>query len=87
VTIPSWQWNEQIQRGTGAFARAAARRCRRVVALDVSPVMLEYAAQRAREAGITTIDFREAGFLTYERQGEPFAAAVSQLALHHLSGA
>jgi putative AdoMet-dependent methyltransferase len=134
VTIPSWQWNEQIQRGTdyasvervreydermaamrdvaaeagkildqigvssddvvleigtgtGAFARAAARRCRRVIALDVSPVMLEYAVQRAREEGITTIDFREAGFLTYEHEGEPLAAAVSQLALHHLSDA
>ena len=77
----------EIGTGTGALARAAARRCRRVVALDVSPIMLEYAAQRAREEGITTIEFCEAGFLTYEHDGEPFAAVVSQLALHHLPDA
>jgi ubiquinone/menaquinone biosynthesis C-methylase UbiE len=77
----------EVGTGTGAFARAAARRCRRVVGLDVSPVMLEYATQRAGEEGMDNIDFQEAGFLTYKHRGEPFAAAVTQLALHHLPDA
>jgi putative AdoMet-dependent methyltransferase len=77
----------EVGTGTGAFAREAARRCRRVIALDVSPVMLEYAAQRAGEEGLDNLEFHEAGFLTYEHQGEPVAAIVSQLALHHLPDA
>lgn len=74
----------EIGTGTGAFARAAARRYRAVIAADVSPAMLEYAAARATEEGISNIDFVRAGFLSYEHRGEPLTAIVSQLALHHL---
>ncbi len=70
--------------GTGSFSRAAARQCRRVISADVSEAMLAYGAERAREQGIDNIVFRLAGFLTYEHEGQPLAAAVSQLALHHL---
>jgi len=77
----------EVGTGTGAFARAAARRCHKVIAIDVSPVMLAYAAEKAREQQISNVDFVEAGFLTYEHQGEPVAAVVSQLALHHLPDA
>lgn len=77
----------EIGTGTGAFARAAARRCRRVVAVDVSPVMLGYARVRAEDQSINNISFQQAGFLTYQHQGEPPAAIVSQLALHHLADA
>ncbi len=77
----------EIGTGTGSFARAAARVCREVIALDVSGAMLTYAEERAREEGIENIAFRQAGFLTYEHEGEPFAGAVSQLALHHLPDA
>ena len=68
----------EIGTGTGSFAWAAARVCREVIALDVSGVMLTYAAERAHEEGIENIAFRQAGFLTYEHEGEPFAGAVSQ---------
>jgi ubiquinone/menaquinone biosynthesis C-methylase UbiE len=131
MTIPPWQWDETVQRGTdyeslaevevydrrmaalrdvaaeaekilslldlgpdgillevgtgtGAFARKAAGHCRRVIALDISPVMLTYAATRAREEQVDNLEFHQAGFLTYEHQGEPLAAVVSQLSLHHL---
>lgn len=77
----------EVGTGTGAFARAAARRCGRVIAVDVSPVMLSYAARRAGEEHVDNIDFQEAGFLSYEHQGEPLSAIVSQLALHHLPDA
>jgi hypothetical protein len=46
--------------------------------------MLVYAEQRAQKAEIGNIDFREAGFLTYEHRDEHLAAVVSQHALHHL---
>jgi putative AdoMet-dependent methyltransferase len=77
----------EVGSGTGAFARAAAHRCRAVIALDVSEAMLTYASGEARRQGIDNITFQRAGFLTYEHEGEPVAAVVSQLALHHLPDA
>ena len=70
--------------GTGQLALAVASSCRRVVAVDVSPVMLaalrrELAAQRA-----TNVDVVEAGFLTYEHEGDPADFVYSRYALHHL---
>jgi len=77
----------EIGTGTGVFAREAARQCRKVIAIDVSPPMLEYAAGRAKDERIGNIVFQQSGFLTYEHQGEPLAAIVSQTALHHLPDA
>lgn len=74
----------EIGTGTGSFAIEAARHCAKVIAIDVSPKMLEYAQQKAQMKGITNIEFSHAGFLTYGHTGEPFDAIVSQLALHHL---
>ncbi len=74
----------EIGCGTGTFSIAAAEVCRRVVAVDISPVMLEYALQKAARAGRDNIEFRRGGFLTYEHTGEPAGAVVSGLALHHL---
>ena len=65
--------------GTGLFAAAAAPHCRRVVAVDPSPVML--AAARERAAGVECV---EAGFLTYEHVGGAPDAVYSRNALHHL---
>lgn len=74
----------EIGTGTGSFARAASRRCREVIALDISAAMLQYAARCASEEGLTNVSLRQAGFLSYRHEGEPVAAVVSQLALHHL---
>jgi SAM-dependent methyltransferase len=65
--------------GTGLLAAAAAAICGRVVAVDPSPAML--AAAREREAPIECV---EAGFLTYEHEGEAPDAVYSRNALHHL---
>lgn len=70
--------------GTGAFAVEAARRCARVIAVDTSAAMIEFARRRAVKEGAKNIEFYQAGFLTYEHPGEPVDAAVSQIALHHL---
>jgi len=74
----------EIGTGTGEFAIAASSRCSKVYAVDVSPVMLDYAKRKASDKGIPNIDFIHAGFLSYEHNESPVNAVVSQLALHHL---
>jgi putative AdoMet-dependent methyltransferase len=66
--------------GTGTFAVAAARRCARVHAVDVSPAMIEYAKTKAIRAGISNIIFSHAGFLTYEHLDQPAAAIATTFA-------
>ena len=70
--------------GTGAFARAAARRCGAVVAIDLSAAMLDFVEWKAQEEGLTNIVCRRGGFLTYEHEGPTFDAIHTGLALHHL---
>jgi len=74
----------EIGTGTGSFAIEAAKICAKVIAIDVSQKMLEFAQQKAQAKGITNIEFSHAGFLTYVHTGKAFDAIVSQLALHHL---
>ena len=70
--------------GTGTFALAAAPLCRRVIAVDVSPVMLAQLRQRAAQSGIENIAYVQRGFLSYEHQGAPADFVYSRHALHHL---
>jgi len=70
--------------GTGEFALAAAPRCARVYAVDISPGMLLYARNKAEKRGMKNINFLSGGFLTYSHQNGPLDAIVSQIALHHL---
>jgi putative AdoMet-dependent methyltransferase len=74
----------EIGTGTGEFAMAAARCCARVYAVDLSSGMLKYAEKKAASRDIKNVDFLQAGFLTYEHQGDPVDAVVTQIALHHL---
>jgi SAM-dependent methyltransferase len=63
---------------------AAAPYCRRVVAVDPSPPMLAAARERVAAEGPKNVDLVEAGFLTYEHEGEPSSLVHSRNALHHL---
>ncbi len=82
----------EIGTGTGEFPIAAVDRCSRVIAADVSLPMLRYAEKKARERlrelgrdeDFERIEFVRAGFLTYEHEGKPLDAVVSQFVLHHL---
>lgn len=74
----------EIGAGTGSFAVEAAKHYSRVIAVDVSAKMIEFAMKKASRKGIRNIQFEQAGFLTYEHKSEPLDAVVSQLALHHL---
>jgi ubiquinone/menaquinone biosynthesis C-methylase UbiE len=65
--------------GTGLLAAAAASEAGRVVGADPSPAMLEVARRRSEAA-----EWVEAGFLTYEHEGDPPQLVYSRNALHHL---
>lgn len=70
--------------GTGTFALAAAPRCQRVVAVDVSSAMLDVLQARAARAGIRNIECVRAGFLSYQHEGARADVVYSRHALHHL---
>jgi SAM-dependent methyltransferase len=70
--------------GTGGLALAAARICRHVVAVDVSPAMLAALRARAEELGLGNVEPVRGGFLTYVHRGEPADFVYSRNALHHL---
>ena len=70
--------------GTGTLALAVAPLCRRVVAVDVSPVMLTFMSEKAARLGFENIEWVQQGFLTYQHQGEPADFVYSRHALHHL---
>ncbi|MCE5315273.1 MAG: class I SAM-dependent methyltransferase [Armatimonadota bacterium] len=70
--------------GTGELAITAAGLCRKVHAVDISQVMIDYAHAKAETRGVNSVEFHRAGFLTYEHSDEPADIVVTQLALHHL---
>jgi ubiquinone/menaquinone biosynthesis C-methylase UbiE len=70
--------------GTGALALAVAPHCGRVVAVDVSSAMLDVLNTRAARQGVEKVERVQAGFLSYEHQGDPADFVYSRNALHHL---
>lgn len=70
--------------GTGQFTLAVAPRCRRVVAVDVSPVMLRHLRAKVVAAGLANVETVRAGFLTYVHEGGAADVVYSRYALHHL---
>jgi ubiquinone/menaquinone biosynthesis C-methylase UbiE len=70
--------------GTGTFAVAVASRCRRVVAVDVSPAMTNAIRHRVTDLGLDNVTVVEAGFLTYEHEGGPADVIFTRNALHQL---
>lgn len=70
--------------GTGALALEAAKICKRVVAVDVSAVMLDKMREKAEGMGLRNIEYVQQGHLTYEHRGGPVDFAFTQRTLHHL---
>jgi ubiquinone/menaquinone biosynthesis C-methylase UbiE len=70
--------------GTGTFALAAAKVCRKVIAVDVSPAMLGVLREKMAQDGIDNIERVQSGFLSYEHEGEAVDFVYSRHALHHL---
>ena len=73
-----------IGAGSGQFALAAAQVCERVVAVDVSPVMLARLTEKLARGAAPNVEAVGAGFLTYRHSGEPADLVYSRYALHHL---
>lgn len=70
--------------GSGQFTLAVAPACRRVVAVDVSPIMLAQLAASVERSAQRNVELVEGGFLTYRHAGEPVDLVYSRYALHHL---
>jgi putative AdoMet-dependent methyltransferase len=70
--------------GTGAFSLAAAMNGAKVFAVDISQAMLDYAAAKAAEMKLDTIEFIQSGFLSYRHQAAPPDFVVTKFAFHHL---
>jgi ubiquinone/menaquinone biosynthesis C-methylase UbiE len=70
--------------GTGAFALAAAPVCKRVIAVDVSPAMVEAIKGKVTDHGATNVECVHAGFLSYEHRGAAAGFVYTRNALHHL---
>jgi SAM-dependent methyltransferase len=73
-----------IGAGSGQFALAAAPACRRLVAVDVSPLMLGRLVEKIERRAVSNVEAVSAGFLTYRHSGEPADVVYSRYALHHL---
>ena len=76
-----------IGAGTGQLTLAVAPLCARVVAVDVSPVMLQILREKVTASGLENIEVVQAGFLTYEHTGTAADIVYSRYALHHLPDA
>ena len=70
--------------GPGLFACSAARRCRKVHAVDVSAAMLGVARQRAQRMALANIVFHHAGFLGFHLPAGSLDLITTTFALHHL---
>jgi ubiquinone/menaquinone biosynthesis C-methylase UbiE len=73
-----------IGAGTGQFALTVASACARVVAVDVSPTMLDVLRAKVAASRLSNIEVVPAGFLTYEHRGRQADFVYSRYALHHL---
>jgi ubiquinone/menaquinone biosynthesis C-methylase UbiE len=72
----------EIGCGTGAFSRLLAKRSDRVLALDLSPHMIQIARERSRQ--YSNIEFQIADATTWAYPAERFDCAASIATLHHL---
>jgi SAM-dependent methyltransferase len=71
----------EIGSGTGAFARQLATRCKRVVALDLSPEMIRVA--RARSTQYPNLECQIADAMTWDFPQAHFDFICSIATLHH----
>lgn len=72
----------EIGCGTGAFARQLAKRCKRVVALDLSWEMIRVA--RSRSTQFDNVDFQLADAMRWNFPQSQFDFICSIATLHHL---
>ena len=72
----------EIGCGTGAFARLLAKRCKRVVALDLASEMIRVA--RSRSTGFENLEFQLADAVQWDFPQSHFDFVCSIATLHHV---
>jgi SAM-dependent methyltransferase len=72
----------EIGCGTGSFTRRLAQRFRRVLAIDLSPRMIEVAKEQSGQ--YHNIDFQVADVMPAELPSQQFGCIASIATLHHL---
>lgn len=70
--------------GTGQFTVRAAQAGVRVIAVDVSPPMINCLQKKLSNQGLTNVTLVNAGFLSYTHTAGPADFIYSRYALHHL---
>ena len=70
--------------GTGQFTVAVAPACAQVIAVDVSPLMLDRLRDKSTALQPNNVTVAQAGFLTYEHAERAADFIYSRFALHHL---
>lgn len=70
--------------GTGVFSLAAAETGAYVVAVDVSPAMVDSMRERAEQSELDNITVVRAGFLSYDHALDPADFVYTRNALHQL---
>lgn len=74
----------EIGTGPGNFSVEISKMCKKVYAIDISKVMLNYASAKAKKENVSNIEFINSGFLNYEHKDELVDAVVTDITLHHL---
>jgi ubiquinone/menaquinone biosynthesis C-methylase UbiE len=69
--------------GPGVLSAAVAETAREVVAFDLTPTMLQKAAQRCAAAGRDNVSFREGNAADLPFANAAFDAVVTRLSVHH----
>ncbi len=69
--------------GPGILSAAIAKSAREVVAFDLTPQMLNKAAQRCAGAGVNNVTFREGNAAALPFADATFDAVVTRLSVHH----
>lgn len=72
-----------VASGPGILSAAIAATAREVVAFDLTPMMLEKAAQRCAAAGRHNVSFREGDATQMPFADSSFDAVVTRLSVHH----
>ena len=70
--------------GTGQFALAAAAVSSKVIAVDVSEVMLTQLRAKIARHGVSNVEVVNGGFVTYDHAGPPADFVYSRWALHQI---
>ncbi len=88
LTQPQRDWLVlDVSTGAGHTAFAFAPYVRRVIAVDLTPQMLETARRLADQRGITNVEFKPADAQALPFQDNTFDLVTNRIALHHYTDA